>query len=82
MNNKSTNFYSIPLVVNGSLDYEEKNVYIIWLDVADPGGEMASEKFRIEVTDVNEAPTDISMSENFVAENSPASTVIGNFWVS
>ncbi|XP_046856358.1 protocadherin Fat 4-like isoform X1 [Xenia sp. Carnegie-2017] len=80
MNHKSTNFYSIPLVVNGSLDYEEENVYIIWLAVADPG-RMALKQFRIEVTDVNEAPTDILMSENFVAENSPASTVIGKFLV-
>ena len=81
MNDKSTNFYSIPLVVNGSLDYEEENVYIIWLAVADPG-RMALKQFRIEVTDVNEAPTDILMSENFVAENSPASTVIGKSLVS
>ncbi|XP_046856369.1 uncharacterized protein LOC124449484 isoform X2 [Xenia sp. Carnegie-2017] len=81
MNDKSTNIYSIPLVVNGSLDYEEENVYIIWLAVEDPGGKMAFERFQIEVTDVNEAPTDILMSENFVAENSPASTVIGKFLV-
>ncbi|XP_046847458.1 cadherin-23-like [Xenia sp. Carnegie-2017] len=79
-NGKSVKIFSTPLVVNGSLDYEEENEYIVWLTVTDPGG-VTRKKFRIEVTDVNEAPTDILMTENFAAENSPSSTMIGEFLV-
>ncbi|XP_046847658.1 protocadherin beta-9-like [Xenia sp. Carnegie-2017] len=80
INNKSFKVFSIPLVVDGFLDYEEQNEYIVWLAVTDPRG-VTSKQFQIKVTDVNEAPTDILLSNNFVAENSPSSTMIGEFWV-
>ena len=71
----------MPLVVNGSLDYEQKAEYFIWLGVADPGG-ITRKRFRIEVEDVNEKPTDILITKDEVPENSPGGTVIGEFLVS
>ncbi|XP_046847649.1 uncharacterized protein LOC124441247 isoform X2 [Xenia sp. Carnegie-2017] len=79
-NSKSVKIFSTPLVVNGSFDYEEENEYIVWLTVTDPGG-VTRKNFRIEVTDVNEAPTDILITENIAAENSPSLTMIGDFLV-
>ena len=71
---------TLPLIVNGSLDYEEENEYIIWLTVKDPGG-TTRKRFTIEVLNVNEMPTDILLSDNRVPENSPGQTIIGEFLV-
>jgi hypothetical protein len=70
----------VPLVVKGSLDYEMENEYIIWVGVTDPGG-VTHKQFRIEVENVNERATDILISDDRVPENSPGSTVVGEFLV-
>ncbi|XP_046847645.1 protein dachsous-like isoform X2 [Xenia sp. Carnegie-2017] len=80
MSGKFGEIFSAPLVVKGLLDYEKKNEYIVGLAVSDPGG-VTHKDFRIEVTDVNEAPTDILLSNKFLAENSLSSTMIGEFLV-
>ena len=81
MSGKFGKIFSAPLVVKGLLDYEKKKEYIVGLAVTDPGG-VTHKDFRIEVTDVNEAPNDILLSNKFAAENSPSSTMIGEFLVS
>jgi hypothetical protein len=35
--------------------------------------------FTISITDVNEAPTDITLSNSTIAENQPINTVVGSF---
>ena len=35
--------------------------------------------FEITVLDVNDAPTDITLDNNTIAENQPADTVVGKF---
>ena len=77
---KSIQTCSVPLVVNGSLDYEVENEYIIWVGVTDPGG-VTRKRFRIEVENVNEGSTDILISDDRVPENSPGGTVVGEFLV-
>ncbi|XP_028415344.1 protocadherin-23-like isoform X2 [Dendronephthya gigantea] len=79
-NGKSLQTCSIPLVVNGSLDYEREEEHVIWVGVTDPGG-ITRKRFRIEVLNVNEKSTDITISENKVPENSALGTVVGEFLV-
>ena len=77
---KPTQTCSVPLVVNGSLDYEMENELFIWVAVTDAGG-ATGKRFRIEVENVNERPTDILISDDRVPENSPGGTVVGEFLV-
>jgi O-glycosyl hydrolase len=62
-----------------SFNYEVKNSYSIRIRSTDQGGLYFEEAFTILVTNVNESPTDISLSNTNVAENLPSGTSIGNF---
>ncbi len=59
-----------------SFDFETKTSYSIRLRTADQGGLSFEKAFTITVTDVNEAPTDISLSSASVAENLPVGTTV------
>ena len=59
-----------------SLDYESKSSYSIRVNVND-GTNNYEKQFTITVTDVNEAPTDISLSASSIAENSTSGTPVG-----
>ena len=65
------------LVVAGPLDFETANSQQITLRVIDSGGLSYDKSFTIGVTNVNEAPTNIVLSGNSVAENSANGTVVG-----
>src|SRR6185503_18797075 len=43
------------------------------------GTESMSDTFVLTVTPINDAPTDISLSNNNVADNSPSNTLVGTF---
>jgi uncharacterized repeat protein (TIGR01451 family) len=60
-------------------DYETKSSYDICVRANDGQGGTYDEPFTIDVTDANDAPTDISLSNNSVAENQPSGTVVGDF---
>jgi uncharacterized repeat protein (TIGR03803 family) len=66
------------LSANALFDFETKSSYSIRISSTDAGGLSFDKVFTIVVTDVNEAPTDIALSNASVAEDSPAGTVIGN----
>ncbi len=59
-------------------DYETKNSYDVCVRTDDGNGGTYEEDFTINVTDVNEAPTDIALSNNSVAEAQPVGTTVGN----
>jgi hypothetical protein len=61
-------------------DYETKSSYTIRIRSTDQGGLWIEKQFTIRVTDVNEAPTDIAVSNSTVAENQPAGTVVGTLF--
>ncbi|TQM54609.1 beta strand repeat-containing protein [Humibacillus xanthopallidus] len=61
-----------------SFDFEAKASYSINVRTTDSAGNVFEKSFVITVTDVNEAPTDISLSNATVAENEPAATVVGS----
>jgi hypothetical protein len=60
-------------------NYEVKNSYSIRVRTTDAGGLFYEGTFTISVTNVNEAPTDISLSSASISENVPTGTTIGTF---
>jgi hypothetical protein len=66
------------LVADGTLlDYETATSYIISLQSTDAGGLSVAQDLTISLTDVNEAPTDITLSVTALAENRPLGAVVG-----
>ncbi|MDC8448276.1 MAG: DUF4347 domain-containing protein [Nitrospira sp.] len=65
-------------VANGTLlDYESTPSHDVIVRVTDSGGLTYDEMFTINLTNVNDAPTDLSLSANTVAENAANGTVVG-----
>ncbi|MBI5773448.1 MAG: cadherin domain-containing protein, partial [Verrucomicrobia bacterium] len=60
-----------------ALDYETKSSYTVRVRVTDGGGLTVEKAFGISVTNVNDTPTDITLSAASVAENQPAGTTVG-----
>ncbi|MBM4074858.1 MAG: cadherin repeat domain-containing protein, partial [Planctomycetes bacterium] len=60
-----------------SFDFETKSSYSIRIRSTDQGGLFVEDVFTITVTDVNEAPTNITLSSTSVAENQPSGTTVG-----
>lgn len=67
------------LRTNAAVDYETQTSYSVRIGVTDRLGLSYDEVFTITVTDIveNLAPTDISLSNDVVAENQPAGTSVG-----
>ena len=69
-------------VANGSLlNFEGTSSYALTVSVTDNGLPVGSSSatITINLTNVNEAPTDINLSAASVAENQPAGTPVGTF---
>ncbi|MBF0244010.1 MAG: cadherin domain-containing protein, partial [Planctomycetes bacterium] len=65
------------LQTNAIFDYETTHTYTIRLRVTDNGGASYEEDFTVTVGDVNETPTDITLSNNVVIENQDVGTDVG-----
>ena len=63
----------------GNLDFETKSSYNIRLQTNDGNGGLFEKAFVITINDVNEAPTNISLSNNTIDESNPIGTVVGLF---
>ena len=67
-------------VADGTLlDFEGATSHAVTVRVTDAGGLSYDKAFTINLTDVNEAPTDVTLSASTVAEDAAADTVIGTF---
>lgn len=68
---------------HADLNYEKKNLYTINVETTDNGSPSMSyqRNLTVQVLDVNEAPTSLSLSSNQVDENSPVGKAIGNISV-
>jgi VCBS repeat-containing protein len=65
-------------VADGTLlDYESATSHSVTVRVTDAGGLTYDETFTINLTNVNETPTDLSLSANTVAENASNGTLVG-----
>lgn len=65
------------LQIKTSPDFETKSSYSIRVRSTDQGGLSFEKVFIVNITNVNEAPTDISLSSSTAAENLPANTEVG-----
>ncbi|MDB9547396.1 Ig-like domain-containing protein, partial [Dolichospermum circinale] len=61
------------------LDFEKKKSHSIRVRTTDQGGLFYEKQFTINVTDVNEAPTDINLKNTSVLENQKIGTAVGDF---
>ncbi|MCX7722813.1 MAG: cadherin domain-containing protein [Verrucomicrobiae bacterium] len=62
-----------------SFDHETKPTASIRVRSTDQGGLWTEKVFSITITNVNEPPVDIALSNNAVPENRPAGTPVGSF---
>src|SRR5437868_2610829 len=62
-----------------SFNYEVKNSYSSRVRSTDQGGASVEKQFTITINDVNEAPTDITLSNSSVNENQSSGTTVGSF---
>ena len=65
--------------LNGTFNYETTTSYSVTVEATADNTGAVSESFTINVTNVNEAPSDISLSANTVAEDATPAMVIGQF---
>ncbi|MBA6340589.1 tandem-95 repeat protein [Colwellia sp. MB02u-10] len=78
--NKATVMKLVTSTLSGTPTNADIGVHDITLVVSD-GVSTVDHVFQITVANVNDAPTDISLSNNTLAENSPIGTVIGSLIV-
>ena len=65
-------------VADGTLlDFEGAASHAVTVRVTDAAGLSYDEIFTVDITDVNEAPTDVALSANSVAEGAASGTVVG-----
>jgi hypothetical protein len=62
-----------------SFNYEVKSSYSIRVRSTDQGNLLTEKQFALNVTNVNEAPTNITLSNSSVPENQPVGTTVGSF---
>ncbi|WP_169735723.1 beta strand repeat-containing protein [Intrasporangium oryzae] len=65
------------LATAASFDFETKNSYSVRIQTKDSAGNTFAKSFTITVTDVNEAPTGLALSNAAVDENKPSGTAVG-----
>ena len=65
------------LRVNRALDFENTATHTVGLQVTDADGHIVTKSFKITVDDVNEAPTDISISKTSISETAEIGTRVG-----
>jgi hypothetical protein len=65
------------LRATNSFDFETKSSYTVRVRSTDQGGLFTEKMFTITVIDINESPTNVSLSSNTIAENSEANTPVG-----
>ncbi|MEN7547291.1 cadherin domain-containing protein [Rapidithrix thailandica] len=61
-----------------SFDHETKDEYSITIRTTDAGGLSFDKTYTISIEDINEVPTDITLSENTVFENKAIGLTIGS----
>ncbi|MDB5335019.1 MAG: hypothetical protein JWN70_638, partial [Planctomycetaceae bacterium] len=67
------------LVANVSFNYEVKNSYTVRIRATDSHGLIFEGPVAISITNVNETPTNINLTNSVVVENSVPGTTIGSF---
>ncbi len=76
--NDSFTIEDAELKAGESFDFETKSSYSIRLQVSDVEDQTYEESFTIMINDVNEAPSELTLSALSIDENLPAGTVVGD----
>jgi len=76
--NASFNIIGNSLRATNSLNFENKSTYSILVRSTDKGGLLFDKVFTISVTDVNEAPSNLLISNTTIDEYSKLNTELGN----
>jgi len=76
--NNKFNIAGDQLLITTNPDYETKNSYSIRVRTTDLGGLFVDKSLVLKVTNVNEAPIAINLSDSDFLENIAAGSVIGN----
>jgi VCBS repeat-containing protein len=79
VDNASFTIVGNALQTAATFNFETKSSYTIRVQTTDSGGLTTEKQFTITVTNLDEAPTDITLSPSTVAENSAAGTTVGTF---
>jgi large repetitive protein len=66
------------LQLKSNPDFESKSSYQLRARVTDASGLSYEKAFTVNITDVNEAPTNVAIDKSNIDENSPANSVVGN----
>jgi O-glycosyl hydrolase len=77
--NSSFTITNNTLYAAAAFNFEAQSSYGIRVRTTDQGGLYYEEAFTITVTNVNETPTDVSLSNSSVAENQSTGTAVGAF---
>ncbi|MFN9914101.1 MAG: cadherin repeat domain-containing protein, partial [Pirellulaceae bacterium] len=75
--NDSFNISGNSLRATSSFDFETKPSYTVRVRTTDQNGLFVEKAFAIQVVNVNESPTDISLSSNSIAENAGPNASVG-----
>ena len=67
------------LKTNSLLNFEAQPTYSVRVQMKDSAGHVVVQVLTIDLRDVNEAPTGLSLSATSIAENNPIDAVIGTF---
>lgn len=67
------------LIAKRTFDFEAKPTYSIRVRSTDQGGLSADRVLTVSITDINETPTNISLSATSIAENTGADATVGSF---
>ncbi|WP_193726795.1 S-layer homology domain-containing protein [Paenibacillus guangzhouensis] len=75
---------SAPFTIVGNMlkaaqvfDYETQSSYLVSIRVTDSAGNTFDKLLTVRITDVNEPPTDITMSSNTITENNQIGDTVG-----
>ena len=75
--NGAFNINGAELRANASFNFESKSSYTVRVRSTDAGGLFFEKSFTIDVTDVNETPTDIALTPSSLPENAGVNAVVG-----
>lgn len=76
---ESFEIQGISLVSSESYNFESQSSYLIDITTTDPAGSRFTQNVIIEISDNNDSPTKVNLSENVVAESLTTGSVVASF---
>ncbi|MFO0943820.1 MAG: hypothetical protein U0930_24045 [Pirellulales bacterium] len=77
MDNEAFNVSGSTLRATNNLNFESKSSYTVRVRSIDQSGLFTEKVFTISVTDINEVPTDVSLTQSTIAENAGTNSTVG-----